>query len=84
MVGTRVSFGKEWAPAGTTSPTAAASTAAAEDEDKIPIGRFERYDTPHPKPFAPKNRHSRNSGDFANLVDAAVSGETIKEEVFLL
>lgn len=39
-----------------------------EEEDKVPIGRFERYDTPHPKPFAPKNRHNRNSGDFSGTV----------------
>lgn len=38
------------------------------EEDKIPIGRFERYDTPHPKPFAAKNRHNRNSGDFTGIV----------------
>jgi hypothetical protein len=39
-----------------------------EDEEKLPIGKFERYDTPHPKPAAPKNRLNRNSGDFAQQV----------------
>uniref|UniRef100_A0A914HQN9 Uncharacterized protein n=1 Tax=Globodera rostochiensis TaxID=31243 RepID=A0A914HQN9_GLORO len=29
---------------------------------------LERYDTPHPKPFAPKNRLSRNSGDFTGTI----------------
>ncbi|KAI1724103.1 leucine rich repeat domain-containing protein [Ditylenchus destructor] len=65
VVGTRVSFGKEWAE--------------EDEENKIPIGRFERYDTPHPKPFAPKNRLSRNSGDFTNLVDSIIP-HAIKEE----
>lgn len=43
-----------------------------DDDDKLPIGRFERYDTPHPKPFAPKNRlnqlQQRNSGDLSSQV----------------
>lgn len=30
--------------------------------------RFLGYDTPHPKPFAPKNRLNRNSGDFTQAV----------------
>ncbi|KAI3420784.1 hypothetical protein GPALN_014405 [Globodera pallida] len=45
-----------------------AGDAQREEDDKIPIGRFERYDTPHPKPFAPKNRLSRNSGDFTGII----------------
>ncbi|KAI6191426.1 hypothetical protein M3Y97_00226900 [Aphelenchoides bicaudatus] len=48
---------------------------AEEDEDdKLPIGKFERYDTPHPKPFAPKNRLNRNSGDFTQQ---ALNKETV-------
>lgn len=60
----------------------------------MPIGRFERYDTPHPKPFAPKNRVNRNSTDLTNInynIEASVSNETSKidfnntslQEVFL-
>ncbi|KAI3419211.1 hypothetical protein GPALN_006962 [Globodera pallida] len=45
-----------------------AGDAQREEDDKIPIGKFERYDTPHPKPFAPKNRLSRNSGDFTGII----------------
>lgn len=41
----------------------------------MPIGRFERYDTPHPKPFAPKNRANRNSGDLSNIVSNLAANE---------
>ncbi|KAI6243910.1 PDZ/DHR/GLGF domain protein [Aphelenchoides fujianensis] len=44
-------------------------------EDRIPIGKFERYDTPHPKPFAPKNRSNRNSGDFSAAAHQQAEGD---------
>jgi hypothetical protein len=43
---------------------------ADEDEDNLPPYKFERFDTPHPKPFAPKNRLSRNSGDFTQIINS--------------
>ncbi|KAI6173768.1 hypothetical protein M3Y98_01117800 [Aphelenchoides besseyi] len=51
-----------------------------EDEDKIPIGKFERYDTPHPKPFAPKNRINRNSGDFTGIADTNTPIDGVESE----
>ncbi|CAK5124961.1 unnamed protein product [Meloidogyne enterolobii] len=42
------------------------------EEDKVPIGKFERYDTPHPKPFAPKNRN-RNSTELSAGVTLPLS-----------
>uniref|UniRef100_A0A183BSK0 PDZ domain-containing protein n=1 Tax=Globodera pallida TaxID=36090 RepID=A0A183BSK0_GLOPA len=50
-----------------------AGDARREEDDKIPIGKFERYDTPHPKPFAPKNRLSRNSGDFTGIISLSAA-----------
>uniref|UniRef100_A0A1I8B7U7 PDZ domain-containing protein n=1 Tax=Meloidogyne hapla TaxID=6305 RepID=A0A1I8B7U7_MELHA len=49
------------------------------EEDKIPIGKFERYDTPHPKPFAPKNRN-RNSTELSVGVIPNGSSRSEKSE----
>jgi hypothetical protein len=60
--GTRVSFGQD----GVKSPDAVVADEG--EEHHASFGNFTRYDTPHPKPHAPKNRVSRNSGDFTNIV----------------
>uniref|UniRef100_A0A1I7SG38 PDZ domain-containing protein n=1 Tax=Bursaphelenchus xylophilus TaxID=6326 RepID=A0A1I7SG38_BURXY len=53
-----------------------ANEATIEDDDsKYPIGNFQRYDTPHPKPFAPKNRANRNSADLTGKT-AGTSAES--------
>uniref|UniRef100_A0A915NFK3 PDZ domain-containing protein n=1 Tax=Meloidogyne floridensis TaxID=298350 RepID=A0A915NFK3_9BILA len=53
------------------------------EEDKVPIGKFERYDTPHPKPFAPKNRN-RNSTELSAGVTLPLSSRSEKSEVYFL
>lgn len=51
-----------------------------DEDDKLPIGKFERYDTPHPKPFAPKNRFNRNSGDFTQATANNEAGSSHEQE----
>ncbi|KAI6210460.1 hypothetical protein M3Y96_00330600 [Aphelenchoides besseyi] len=77
VVGTRVCFPKELIH---TNEGETIMMDIEEDEDKIPIGKFERYDTPHPKPFAPKNRINRNSGDFTGIADTNTPIDGVESE----
>jgi len=52
------------------------------EEDKVPIGKFERYDTPHPKPFAPKNRNRNSTELSAGVTLPLSSSRSEKSEVY--
>lgn len=55
MGGARVNFFKQ---------QQSGADATVDDEDRpYPLGKFERYDTPHPRPMAPKNRAQSKSGE---------------------
>ncbi|KAE9554740.1 hypothetical protein FO519_002068 [Halicephalobus sp. NKZ332] len=59
------------------------SEAELSQEEKTPIGNFERYGTPHPKHFAPKNQQrmiqaKRNSKDLTGILAPTAEPEEVE------